>query len=175
MTMNDSWGFQHNDRNYKTPYQVIRVFSDVISAGGNLLLDVGPKADGTIPKEQIHILKELGKWTKKHKEAIYGTRSGIPKEYFYGPTTLSKDGETLYLFLTGKPNGQILLKGLKNKINRIRIVGNGTKLDHEISMKLYWNTKPGLVFIDVPDNVVDEYMTVIAVQLKGKIDLFQGE
>jgi len=55
MTMNYSWGFQGNDKNYKTPYQTIRIFADVISFGGNLLLDIGPKPDGTIPEEQTHI------------------------------------------------------------------------------------------------------------------------
>jgi alpha-L-fucosidase len=171
MTMNDSWGYQGNDTNYKTPYEVIRIFADVIGNGGNLLLDIGPKADGTIPEEQVHILKELGKWTRKHKEAIFGTKMGIPKEYFAGNSTLSKDGEILYLFLPGKPNGQIMLKGLKNKINRIRIVGDGTKLNHKVTLHQYWSTTPGVVFIEVPDEVVDEYMTVIAVQLKGEIEL----
>jgi alpha-L-fucosidase len=173
MTMNDSWGYQGNDKNYKTPYQIIRIFADVISLGGNLLLDIGPKADGTIPEEQVHILKELGKWTKKNDQAIFGTNAGIPKEYFDGPTTLSKDGKILYLFVTGKPNGPIMLKGLKNKINSIWVVGSGIKLDHDIKMKAWWSKTPGLVFIDIPDNVLDKYITVIALSLAGgEIDLY---
>jgi len=173
MTMNDSWGYQGNDKNYKTPYQVIRIFTDVISLGGNLLLDIGPKADGTIPEEQVHILKELGKWTKKHDQAIFGTNAGIPREYFDGPSTLSKDGNILYLFVTGKPNGPIMLKGLKNKINSIWVVGSGIKLDHEIIMKPWWSKIPGLVFIDIPDDVLNEYITVIALKLSdGEVDLY---
>ncbi len=125
-TMNDSWGYQQNDTNYKTPQQLLDVFVDCISQGGNLLLDIGPKADGTIPDEQIHILKEFGKWTTKHKDAIYGTRQGIPLDHFYGPTALSKDKKTLYLFVKGNQNGQIALKGIKNKINSVWVVGNGT-------------------------------------------------
>lgn len=89
LTMNDSWGYQHNDTNYKSPQQTIDIFADCISKGGNLLLDIGPKADGTIPEEQEHILKELGRWTDKHKEAIYGTERGIPYDHYYGPTALS--------------------------------------------------------------------------------------
>ena len=173
MTMNDSWGYQGNDKNYKTPYQIIRIFADVISLGGNLLLDIGPKADGTIPDKQVHILKELGKWTKKNDQAIFGTNAGIPKEYFDGPTTLSKDGKILYLFVTGKPNGPIMLKGLKNKINSIWVVGSGIKLDHDIKMKAWWSKTPGLVFIDIPNNVLDKYITVIALSLaNGEIDLY---
>jgi len=173
MTMNDSWGFQQNDHNYKTPYQIIRIFADVIGMGGNLLLDIGPKADGTIPEEQVHILQELGRWTKKHREAIFGTQAGIPPGHFYGPTTLSKDKDVLYLFLPGKPNGPIVLKGLKNAINRIRVVGNGTKLQHSVLMKQYWSEVPGIVYIDVPETVLDEFMTVIAVQLKGPVELWR--
>ncbi|MBI9033978.1 MAG: alpha-L-fucosidase [Bacteroidales bacterium] len=175
MTMNDSWGFQHNDLNYKTPNQVIRIFVDCISMGGNLLLDIGPKADGTIPKEQEHILKEMGRWTKKHSEAIYESEAGIPLEHFYGPTTLSKDKTMLYLFVDNKPNGPLVIKGLKNKINRIYVVGNGTMLSHDIKGKLYWSDVPGICYIDVPEHVYDPQVTVIAILLNGPIDLYNEE
>ncbi len=115
MTMNDSWGYQGNDSNYKSANQIIRIFSDVIGMGGNLLLDIGPKADGTIPEEQVSILDELGRWTAKHGDAIYGTGAGLPPGYFNGPSTLSKDSTVLYLFLDYKPNGPILVKGIKKQ------------------------------------------------------------
>jgi len=173
MTMNDSWGYQGNDSNYKTPNQIIRIFVDCISKGGNLLLDIGPKPDGTIPSEQVTILKELGRWTKKHSEAIYGSRAGIGCNYFNGPTTLSNDSTVLFLFLEGKPIGPIAVKGIKNKINRIRIVGNGTKLSYDVKMKQYWSDIPGILYIDVPEQVLDEQVTVIAVQLEGEVDVWK--
>jgi len=172
MTMNDSWGYQHNDNNYKSPNQVIRIFVDCISMGGNLLFDIGPKADGTIPEEQVRILKELGRWTNKHAEAIYGTTAGISPQYFYGPTALSADKNTLYLFVDGKPNGPLMVKGIKNKINRIWVVGNGTKLAYDIKMKQYWSATPGILYIDLPEEVLDPQVTVISVLLEGEIDLY---
>ncbi|MCB0730160.1 MAG: alpha-L-fucosidase [Ignavibacteriae bacterium] len=172
-TMNDSWGYQHNDKDYKTPQQLLDVFVDCISQGGNLLLDIGPKADGTIPDEQIHILKEFGKWTSKHKDAIYGTRAGIPYDHFYGPTALSKDKKTLYLFVKGNSNGQIALKGVKNRINSMWVVGNGTALNRKTVSKVYWNDYPGITFIDLPENVLDEYYTVVGILLDGEIDLYR--
>lgn len=173
MTMNDSWGYQHNDHNYKTPNQVIRILVDCINKGGNLLLDIGPKADGTIPSEQVNILKELGRWTGKHAEAIYGSGAGIPYEHYYGPTALNKEGNILYLFVPHKPNGPLMLKGIKNKINRIWVVGNGTKLNWDVKMKQYWSSVPGIVYIDVPEKVLDPQVTVIAVLLDGKADLYR--
>lgn len=175
LTMNNSWGFQGNDHDYKTSNQIIRIFTDCLSMGGNLLLDIGPKADGTIPEEQGAILKELGRWTHKHAEAIYGSHSGLPYGHFYGPSTLSADGKTLYLFLTQPPANPIVLKGIKNQINRIRIVGEGTKLNYKVVGKMYWSQVPGLLYIDVPSDKLDPQVTVIAIQLKGKIDLYRED
>lgn len=175
MTMNDSWGYQKNDHEYKTTNQIIGIFADVISNGGNLLLDIGPKADGSIPEEQVQILKGLGRWTNKHREAIYGTVAGIPKEHFYGPTTLSKDHSLLYLFVKGDPKGEVVLRGLKNKINRIWVVGQGTKLAHQVVGKVYWSHYPGITYVKIPEHVLDEQMTVLAVLLDGKIDLYRED
>ncbi len=171
MTINDSWGYQQNDKEYKTPAQVIKIFAECLSNGGNLLLDIGPKADGTIPSEQVTVLKELGKWNKKHSEAIYGTLGGLPEGYFYGPSTISKDSTMLYLFINGSPKGEVMLEGVKNKINRIYVVGNGTKLIWKEHLKPYWSSNAGLNFITVPDAVLDEYITVLAVVLDGKLNL----
>jgi alpha-L-fucosidase len=171
LTMNDSWGFQDNDHNYKTPYQIVRVFADVLAGGGNLLLDIGPRADGTIVQEQVDVLQELGRWTKAHGEAIYGTRAGIPAGHFYGPTTLSADQRILYLFLPHTPDGPVVVKGLKNHVDRIRIVGNGTKLKSQILGKQYWSSVPGILYIDVPTAETDPLMTVLALQLQGTVDL----
>ncbi len=174
MTMNDSWGFQHNDKKYKSPQQVLDIFVDVLSKGGNLLLDIGPKADGTIPKEQENILKELGKWTSKHSEAIYQVEAGIPYECFMGPTALSQDSTTLYLYVRDIPkDGKVVLKGVENKINRVWVVGHGTILDQEVFCKVYWSKYPGLTYIEIPENTLDPYYTVLAVLLDGKIKLYQ--
>jgi alpha-L-fucosidase len=159
LTMNDNWGYYPNDKNYKSSQLIIDVFVDCISKGGNLLLNISPKAD---------------KWTGKHQEAVYKTEAGIPNEYFYGPTALSKDSTVLYLYVRDKPNdGGIALKGILNKINRIYVVGNGTVLDHKIFSKVYWSSYPGIAYIDVPEDVLDEYYTVLAIILDGKIKLYE--
>jgi alpha-L-fucosidase len=185
MTMNDSWGFQPNDKNYKSAGLIIRIFADVIGMGGNLLLDIGPKEDGSIPEEQLLILQELGTWTSKHSEAIYGTSAGIPKDCYYGASTLSKDSTVLYLFVPTVrtmeqpgPNTVIpsysptvLLKGVTNEISTIWAVGNGIKPEQKTWLKPWWSGNPGLIAIEIPREAQDALMTVIAVQLEGKIAL----
>ncbi|MBC9932511.1 alpha-L-fucosidase [Chitinophaga qingshengii] len=175
MTINNNWGWQPQDTNWKTPFEIITIFADAVSNGGNLLLDIGPKADGSIPEEEIHTLKELGAWNKKNGEAIFNTIAGLPLGHFYGPTTLSKDSSTLYLFLPGKTSGQVVIKGLSNKIEDISVVGNGTKLNHKVVGKISWSPVPGLVYIDVPENVQDKYVTVLKVKLDKPVKLYRGK
>ncbi|HOF80866.1 MAG: alpha-L-fucosidase [Bacteroidales bacterium] len=175
MTTNNSWGFQFKDQNWKTPYEVITIFADVISNGGNLLLDIGPKEDGTFPPEQINILKELGQWNKKHNEAIFNSLPGLPPGHFYGPTTLSKDSTNIYLFLAGNPQNQIVVRGLFDNIENVSIVGSDISLEWKIVGKISWSLVPGLVYIQVPEKYQDQYMTVIKIKLKDKVHLYRGE
>ncbi len=174
MTINNNWGYQHKDTNWKTPSQIIALFADVVSHGGNLLLDIGPKEDGTIPKEQKELLLELGQWNKKHERAIFGSLAGIPQGHFYGPTTISKDSTKLYLFLQGQTAGQIMIKGLDNAIQSIKVIGSEKQLSHKVVGKISWSPVPGLVYIDVPQGVQDKYMTVLELQLTKPVKLYSG-
>jgi alpha-L-fucosidase len=175
MTTNDNWGYRKSDTNWKTPYEVISIFVDAVSNGGNLLLDIGPKEDGTIPNEQVNILKELGAWNKRNGGAIFNTIGGIPQGHFYGPTTLSKDSTTLYLFLHGKTSGPVMVKGLDNKIKSVEVLGNGTKLTSKVVGKISWSPVPGLVYIDVPATTLDKYITVLKVTLDKPVKLYRGK
>lgn len=175
MTINDSWGWEVGDTNWKTPYQIITIFADAIGMGGTLLLDIGPKEDGSIPAEQVNVLKELGNWTHKHQEAIFGSLGGMPQGHFYGPSTLSKDSTTLYLFLSGNPQQDVIVKGLVDNIQEISVVGSGTNLKWDIVGKISWSHVPGLVYIHVPENEQDKYMTVLKVKLKSPIRLYRGK
>jgi alpha-L-fucosidase len=175
MTTNNNWGYHPDDTNYKTPFEVISIFVDAVSNGGNLLLDIGPKEDGTIPKEQVNILKELGKWNKKNGEAIFGTIPALLQGHFYGPSTLSKDSTTLYLFLPQQNAGNIMVKGLINKIKDVQIVGTSQHLQSKIVGKISWSTVPGLVFINVPEKYKDTYMTVLKLQLNSPLKLYRGQ
>ncbi|MFN5813749.1 MAG: alpha-L-fucosidase [Bacteroidota bacterium] len=175
MTINNNWGFQFRDTNWKKPNEIITLFADVLGNGGNLLLDIGPKEDGTIPKEQREVLVELGKWNKKHERAVFGTLAGIPQGHFYGPTTISKDSSSLYLFLQAQTSGPIMIKGLVNKIKDVKVLGKETSLPHKVVGKISWSPVPGLVFIDIPRIELDAYMTVLELKLEGPVKLYAGQ
>lgn len=163
-TMNDSWGYQPYDRHYKSANMIIQTLVDCISMGGNLLLDIGPKADGTIPAEQVAILKSLGRWTSKHREAIYGTRSGIAKGHFNGKTALSKDEKTLYLYLDGRRPQGTLLKGIASEIANTDVIGYAGNIT-------YTPLSGNDYLITIPDAAYDKDITVIRVRLKSPIRL----
>lgn len=171
LTTNDSWGYQQHDHDFKTPTQVIGLFADTIGMGGNLLLDIGARADGTIPQEQVAILDALGHWVHQYPQAIYGTEAGVPKDYYSGPSTLSADHRTLYLFVDGKPNGPVLVKGLMNKVLDARLLNNHAS----VKTQLIGNSVniPGLLYIDLGGQPLDPQMSVIALQLDGPLKLFR--
>lgn len=173
MTTNDNWGF-HHDNNWKTPYEVISIFVDVVANGGNLLLDMGPKEDGTIPPEQVNVLKELGAWNHRNGEAVFNSIGGLLQGHFYGPSTLSKDSTTLYLFLHGSSGGNIMIKGLANQIEEITVLGSTVKLTPKIVGKISWSPVPGLVYINVPLSALDKYVTVVKLKLDTPVKLYRG-
>lgn len=158
LTMNDSWGYVFHDKNYKTPNQIIRTFIDCVANGGNLLLDIGPKPDGTIPAEQMQILKELGLWNKKHAEAVFGTKAGISRSNFQGKTSISADGKIIYAFLENVPQEDMEIKNLVEQPERVRVIGSNT------SLKYKYDPITGITNISIPENEMDATATVIALE-----------
>ncbi len=173
LTTNTSWGYQPDDKEYKTPKELITILSEITDKGGNLLLDIGPKEDGTIPEEQVYILKEIGKWTSKNGEAVFNTLSGMPYGHFNGPSSLSADSTILYLFIGN--NRDVLIKGLNNKIKRTTVLGTNTEILPKVVGEITWSGVPGLVFMEIPAQLQDEYMTVLKLELEGKLKLYRGK
>lgn len=171
LTTNTSWGYQPLDTNYKTTGQVLGILVDCIAMGGNLLLDIGPREDGTIPQEQVDILKGVGRWTRKHAEAIYTTLPGIPMECFHGPSCISADSTVLYLFLQYVPTSPIVVKGLKTKIVSAEILGTGKEIPFELTMKPSWSSYSGVNYIYVPATLCDPEITVVKLKLEKKLEV----
>ncbi|MFI1966399.1 alpha-L-fucosidase [Streptomyces pathocidini] len=173
LTVNDSWGYQHKDDNHKSIRQLVRYFTETIAMGGNLLLDVGPKEDGTITPEQASRLEGLGDWIRRNEPAVYGTAAGLPAGHHYGPSTLSADRRTLYLICFDTPRESVAVRGLRNSVRRVTELGTGRELAHRTIGGL--GDVPGVLWIDAPEgDAVDAYATVLAVELDGELDLYRG-
>ncbi|MFJ8937251.1 alpha-L-fucosidase [Streptomyces sp. NPDC102365] len=173
LTINDSWSHRPQDRAFKSVRQLVRYFTETIGMGGNLLLAAGPREDGTIPEEQIARMEGLGAWIGRHSDAVYGTVAGLPAGHHYGPSTLSADRRTLYLVCFDAPRDSVAVRGLRNRVRRVTVLGTGAELGHHVTGGL--DTVPGVTWIDAPEAAdLDEEATVLAVQLEGELDLYTG-
>ncbi|MFZ9388147.1 MAG: alpha-L-fucosidase [Chitinophagaceae bacterium] len=163
MTMNNNWGYNKADKNFKSTKDLITKLIDIVSKGGNYLLNVGPMADGMFPQESVERLSAIGSWMKKNGESIYGSTASPFEHTTWGRITQKTKGNntTLYLFAFDWPSDRSLaLTGIANKPLRVYRVEDGSPLDYI----------PGENRIDipVPPAASDSLVTVIAVELEGK-------
>ena len=144
-----------------------------VARGGNLLLDIGPDADGSIPVIMQQRLTDIGNWLKVNGEAIYGTKASPFGLFPWGRCT-KKDPDTqgtnttLYFSVFLWPNdGKLSIPALKNEVISAKLLGNGTVLKTMA-------TDEALV-INVPDKALDPNATVIKVEVKGKVDVVSAK
>lgn len=173
VTVNDNWGYRAHDTHHKSVRQIVQIFVDVLAGGGNLLLDVGPMKSGLIPDAQAERLRGLGAWIRRNTEAVYDTVRGLQAGLFDGPTTLSPDRCTLYLYLFGAPREFVLVRGLRTPIARARVVGTGTPLRHDRVGGLHEAAGWEYVFIDAAEHAddLDPVCTVVACEFDEPLDL----
>ncbi len=173
-TLNGSWGYNVHDEAYKSPAQVIRMFADCISMGGNMLLGIGPREDGTFDERVHHVLTELGGWIRTNAEAVYGTRAGVDGRHFAGGSTLSRDRRVLYLFLYDIPREAVCLKGLQVPVRTVTILESGRTVDHHCTGGASWNDIPGIVWFSVGASDAGAYVTTLKVELAEPLRLYEG-
>ena len=174
-TINESWGYQHKDNHYKTAGQVIRMFCECLTQGGNMLLDIGPKEDGSIDPRQEEVLVKLGEWIHANEEAVYDSERGVDFHFYAGGSTLSEDKKQLYLFVYDKPNEFVCLKGINTEIDKITVLSTGQELTWDITGGAPWNGIPGTCWISLSENDLDGIVTVLKVSLKEPVQLYYGE
>ena len=164
MTMNETWGYKSWANNWKSLKTIIQNTVDIASKGGNYLLNVGPKADGTFPQESIELLKGMGAWIKINGESIYDTKASPFGLFSWGRCTKKANGNnsTLYFTVFEWPkDAKLTIPGLKNEIISATLLGNGVALKTE-------KNDEGII-INVPEKGLDPNATVIKVEVKGTV------
>jgi alpha-L-fucosidase len=162
MTMNGTWGYRTSDTNWKSASTLIRNLCDIASKGGNYLLNVGPKADGSFPVASVRLLGEIGNWMKVNGESIYGTQSANIAQPSWGRITRKKGNngsESLYLHVFEWPNNRHLMIPIyANKgITVNTLVGN---------QSLPFQIKDNQLIIDVPSKALDSWVSVIRITVE---------
>jgi alpha-L-fucosidase len=125
-TMNGAWGFNINDRNYKSTKQLVRLLVTNAGYNTNLLLNVGPMPNGQIQPEFAKTLREIGEWTKVYGETVYGTRGGPVPPRDWGVTT--QKGNKVYVHVLNWKDKTLALPTWGKKIKSARLFPGGAKV-----------------------------------------------
>jgi alpha-L-fucosidase len=143
MTLNESWGYQKADDEWKTPKTIVKNLATCSGGGGNYLLNIGPKPDGSIPEESVRILETVGQWLDHNGPAIYGTGRGDFRGGTF--TNYTRRGNTLYIHVFNwpgntpvqqwltfyQPPSVIAIGGFKTKIRSAKMLKSGVPVKFE--------------------------------------------
>ena len=156
-----SFGYNRNETmdDYSTSSELIRLLVDIVSRGGNLLLNIGPKADGTIPDIMLDRLLEIGRWLETNGEAIYGTIPNRVSQSDDIKFTLTKDRKTLYAFVENFQEKKLVIKGI-NAVGKEPIQCFGS------DEKLGWENKESNLIINLNDSFIDNLQSSSVYVLK---------
>jgi len=168
MTMNDHWGYNKNDHNWKSSADLLQKLVDIASKGGNFLLNVGPTAEGLIPMPSINRLKAMGKWMEKNGESIYGTKASPFKKLAWGRCTQKAiaGGTRLYLHVFDWPDdGRLVVPGIFNQTLQARLLS-----EPKASMLKTYRDEDAIV-IEIPETAPDTINSVIVLDIEGKPDV----
>ena len=155
LTMNGSWGFNLTDRNYKSVRDLVSTLVRAAGTGTNLLLNIGPRPDGTIDPEFVQRLHAIGQWLDTYGRSIYGTRAGPVPPRSWGVTT--RRGDTVYLHVLSWPDRLLAIPALGSRIRRATSLESGQAVP-------FAETSVG-VTLTLPPRPADAYDQVVAIEL----------
>jgi alpha-L-fucosidase len=172
MTLNDSWGFNRGDDSWKSPKTIVGNLANCARGGGNYLLNIGPKPDGSVPEETVAVLEAVGKWLDTNGKAIYGTERG--SFGWNSNANYTRRGNTLYIhqqYWPGKtpaadwlsffqPGAVIAIGGLKPRVKSARLLKTGESI-------AFTQDEFNLRLTGLPEKAPDQPATVIEVECDG--------
>ena len=168
MTMNDHWGYNSFDDNWKSEKDLLQMLADIASKGGNFLLNIGPTAAGEFPPASLERLQGIGKWMKVNGEAIYGTQASPFKSLPWGRCTQKsiKDGTRLYLHVFDWPkDGRLIVPGILSEPRAAYLLARGRRSVLPVSRR------DDALVIAVPGKPIDAVNTVIVLDVNGAADV----
>ena len=130
LTLNANWGYHAGDRQYKTAKDVVMMLTETAASAGNLLLNVGPKADGTIPEKSKEILREAGAWLARNGEFLAGSSRSPFSWNNWGrlTTKTTAEGSRVYLHIFHSPGPELCIAEIKNRVLSARVLETGAAL-----------------------------------------------
>jgi len=158
MTMNDHWGYNKHDDNWKSEKELIQKLVDIVSKGGNFLLNVGPTAEGVFPEPSKKRLEAIGHWMDVNEKSIYGTTASLFSDLEWGRSTTKSNKIFFHVFEW--PENRILeVPGLKDKAESVYLLENP-----EAPLNITYSETGAE--IKLPEKAPDPYVSVIALKLK---------
>ncbi len=168
MTMNDHWGYNRHDSNWKSCKDLVQNLADIASKGGNFLLNIGPTSEGEFPTPGIERLRALGEWMKVNRESIYGTTASPFRQLMWGRCTQNpiEDGTRLYLHVFQWPlDGLLTVPGILNLPKTAFLLSDTNKSPLRVSRK------EDALAIRVPRVAPDSINSVVVLDVAGKPDI----
>ena len=159
MTLNDSWGYQRADDNWKSPKSVIRNLITCANGAGNYLLNIGPQPDGSIPEESVRVLREVGQWTSRNAESVHTLDRCQPSRSEFAGFT--RQGNTLYMHVHFWPGETVALAGLKTGVKSAHLLASGQQVK-------FVQDRFRVRFTGLPTEPPDHPVTTIAIECESE-------
>ena len=164
---NDSWGYAWYDENWKSPESILERLISTVARGGTYMLNVGPKADGSIPEHAVRSLRSSGEWITTYPQVIYDAGPS-PWQHALPWGDVTRQNNSLYLSVYEWPkNGELYLPGLKNEISSMHLLIRDSKIE------LAFSRNDQCVEIKLPLKEPEDFISVIELEIVGEPDVDQ--
>jgi alpha-L-fucosidase len=173
LTMNDSWGHVAGDTRWKSARDLVQLLVEARTSGANLLLNVGPRGDGTFPPEASERLAAIGGWLDAHGESVYGITPGLTRFQCRLPTGRRRTdaGERIYVYLTMLARDRLVIHDLPvRRVGAVTVLAGGAALPWSVVPRLadvhsHAPDPRGELEIELGDGLGDGLCPVIAIDL----------
>jgi alpha-L-fucosidase len=171
MTMNDSWGYVTGDNNWKSPHHLIQNLVECARDGGNYLLNIGPKADGSVPEPSVRILGEVGQWLARNGAAIYAADKCL---FLHGDICgFTRKENRLFTHVYFWPGETVTVGGVKTEVRSAKLLATNQEVTfHQKGRQLIFSGLPAQA-PDAPVTVIVADCASVPVQdaLSSRVDV----